>query len=284
MNCQEIIKEFKKNLRTSYHKEPQDATPQQLHEALSRAIVSEVEPIWMESMKLHDAHRRVCYFSAEFLVGRAIYNNLLCLNIREELENELSKIGVSLSQMEDIEDAALGNGGLGRLAACFLDSAATMGLPLDGYGIRYKYGLFKQRIQDGFQIEEADNWTEYGDPWSMRFEDEAVIVHYADQTVRAVPYDMPIIGYSKNHVSNLRLWQAEAINDFDFLKFNNSDYHASVQEKENAENITQVLYPNDNTEEGKILRLKQQYFFCSASLQDIISRFKRNGRYHSNTH
>lgn len=276
MNCQEIIKEFKKNLRTSYHKEPKDATPQQLHEALSRAIVSEIEPVWMESMKLHDAQRRACYFSAEFLVGRAIYNNLLCLNIREELESELSKIGVSLSQMEDIEDAALGNGGLGRLAACFLDSAATMGLPLDGYGIRYKYGLFKQRIQDGFQIEEADNWTEYGDPWSMRFEEEAVIVHYADQTVRAVPYDMPIIGYCKNHVSNLRLWQAEAINDFDFLKFNNSDYHASVQEKENAENITQVLYPNDNTEEGKILRLKQQYFFCSASLQDIILRFKRN--------
>ncbi|MFR0879992.1 MAG: glycogen/starch/alpha-glucan phosphorylase, partial [Oscillospiraceae bacterium] len=173
---------------------------------------------------------------------------------------------------EEIEDAALGNGGLGRLAACFLDSAASLDLPLDGYGIRYKYGLFKQGIEDGFQTETADNWTKYGDPWSVRNEDDAVEVKFNGQTVKAVPYDMPIFGCKTKHISTLRLWQSEAINEFDFALFNQQKYTEASLEKNSAEDISRVLYPNDDTREGKKLRLKQQYFFCSASLQDITKK------------
>jgi len=181
-------------------------------------------------------------------------------------------MGKSLSELEEIEDAALGNGGLGRLAACFLDSAATLDLPLDGYGIRYKYGLFKQGIENGFQTETADDWTKFGDPWSVRNDNETVEVKYNGQTVKAVPYDMPIYGCKTNHVSTLRLWQAEAVNEFDFDLFNRQNYLEAAAEKIYAEDISKVLYPNDDTWEGKKLRLKQQYFFCSASLQDIIKK------------
>ncbi|MBS5281782.1 MAG: glycogen/starch/alpha-glucan phosphorylase, partial [Butyricicoccus pullicaecorum] len=160
-------------------------------------------------------------------------------------------------------------------AACFLDSAATLNLPLDGYGIRYKYGLFKQKIEGGFQKEEADDWTRYGDPWSLRREDEAVRVEFADQTIVAVPYDMPIIGYNTSNIGTLRLWQAEPVQAFDFNLFNAQQYDAAVAERNRAEDISRVLYPNDSTDDGKILRLKQQYFFCSASLQDIIRKYKK---------
>ncbi|HCB94605.1 MAG TPA: glycogen phosphorylase, partial [Ruminococcus sp.] len=166
------------------------------------------------------------------------------------------------------------NGGLGRLAACYLDSAATQEVPLDGYGIRYKYGLFKQLIKDGYQVEVSDNWQRFEDPWCLRREDEAVLVSFKDQTVRAIPYDMAVIGCKTSNINTLRLWQAEAVNDFDFTAFNDTEYDKAVKEKNDAENITKVLYPNDNKYEGKVLRLKQQYFFCSASLQDIMRRYK----------
>ena len=227
---------------------------------------------WEKSRKAHKNSRRACYFSMEFLVGRAVYNNLLWLGIYDETANALKEMGRNISELEEIEDAALGNGGLGRLAACFLDSAASLDLPLDGYGIRYKYGLFKQGIENGFQTETADDWTRYGDPWSVRCDDETVEVKYSDQTVKAVPYDMPIFGCKTNHVSTLRLWQAEALNEFDFDLFNRQQYMDAAAEKIYAENISKVLYPNDDTREGKKLRLKQQYFFCSASLQDIVKK------------
>ena len=159
----------------------------------------------------------------------------------------------------------------------FLDSAATLSLPLDGYGIRYKYGLFKQSIVDGFQKEEADDWTKYGDPWSRRNESDKVIINFANQTVVAVPYDMPIVAYGTRNIGTLRLWQAEPVNTFDFLKFNAQDYVNASIEQIKAEDISRVLYPNDDTREGKILRFKQQYFFCAASLADIVKKHKAAG-------
>lgn len=253
-------------------------TPQEIHNALGNAVMEYASENWQKSKNAHLNSRRACYFSMEFLVGRAVFNNLLCLGIYDETEAVLNEMGKSLSELEEIEDAALGNGGLGRLAACFLDSAASLDLPLDGYGIRYKYGLFKQGIENGFQTETADNWTKYGDPWSVRHDEETVEVKFNGQTVKAVPYDMPIFGCKTNHISTLRLWQSEAINEFDFNLFNQQKYTEATLEKNSAEDISRVLYPNDDTREGKKLRLKQQYFFCSASLQDITKKhFDRFG-------
>jgi len=249
---------------------PSKATPQQLHNALAQAIVEIINEDWRKSKKEHLSKRRACYLSMEFLVGRAVYNNLLCLGIYDETEEIFKSFGRSLSELEEIEDAALGNGGLGRLAACFLDSAAALSLPLDGYGIRYKYGLFKQSIVDGFQHEEADDWTKFGDYWSVRHEQDTVIINYNGQSVKAVPYDMPVIGAKTNNIGSLRLWQAEPVKEFDFNTFNNQKYLEASKEKIFAEDISRVLYPNDDTDEGKKLRLKQQYFFCCASLTDII--------------
>lgn len=260
---------YKENLKSALK---ECSTPQEIHNALGKTVMKYAEENWSKSRAAHKNSRRACYFSMEFLVGRAVYNNLLCLGIYDETEAVLNEMGKSLADLEEIEDAALGNGGLGRLAACFLDSAASMNLPLDGYGIRYKYGLFKQGIENGFQTETADDWTKFGDPWSVRNDNEAVDVKYNGQTVKAIPYDMPIFGCKTNHVSTLRLWQAEAVNEFDFNLFNQQKYIEAAAEKINAENISKVLYPNDDTREGKKLRLKQQYFFCSASLQDIIKK------------
>ena len=247
-------------------------TPQELHTALGNAVMEYAAENWEKSRNAHLQSRRACYFSMEFLVGRAVFNNILCLGLYDDVQAVFSEMGKNLSDLEEIEDAALGNGGLGRLAACFLDSAASLDLPLDGYGIRYKYGLFKQGIEDGFQTETADNWTKYGDPWSVRNEDDAVEVKFNGQTVKAVPYDMPIFGCKTKHISTLRLWQSEAINEFDFALFNQQKYTEASLEKNSAEDISRVLYPNDDTREGKKLRLKQQYFFCSASLQDITKK------------
>lgn len=251
---------------------PESATPQQLHNALGSVIMHEIQNNWNASKNAHLENRRACYFSMEFLVGRAVYNNLICLDLYETAEEAFAELGVSLSDLEEIEDAALGNGGLGRLAACFLDSSATLDLPLDGYGIRYKYGLFKQSIVDGFQKEEPDDWMKYGDAWSVRCEEDAVDVCFNGQTVRAVPYDMPIIGCKTNHISTLRLWQAEPIKTFDFDLFNQQEYLKAAAETVYAEDISRVLYPNDDAWEGKMLRLKQQYFFCAASLADILKK------------
>ena len=180
MNCTKLMEDIEVYLKSDLCKNLDEANAQDLHHALSKAIMSQIADSWKESKKLHTTARHAYYMSAEFLIGRAIYNNLLCLGIYDEVEKMFKERGLNLADLEEVEDASLGNGGLGRLAACFLDSAATLELPLDGYGIRYKYGLFKQYIQDGFQMETADDWTRFGDPWSIRVDSEAVLVKFAD--------------------------------------------------------------------------------------------------------
>ncbi|MDE6091514.1 MAG: glycogen/starch/alpha-glucan phosphorylase, partial [Ruminococcus sp.] len=255
-------------------KDIKSATPQQVHNALGDTVMELYSDRWNASREEHLSKRRAAYLSMEFLVGRAVYNNLLCLGIYDEVQEVFDELGISLADLEVIEDAALGNGGLGRLAACFLDSAASLALPLDGYGIRYKYGLFKQSIVDGFQCEDIDDWTKYGDCWSKRCDEDTVIINYNGQTVKAVPYDMPVFGCKTENVGTLRLWQAEPVKEFDFDTFNRQNYLEASKEKIYAEDISRVLYPNDDTNEGKKLRLKQQYFFSSASLTDIIKKHK----------
>ena len=250
------------------------ATPQMLHNALGDTVMEMFADRWDNSRQEHLSKRRAAYLSMEFLVGRAVYNNLLCLGIYDEVNDAFKELGLDLADLEVIEDAALGNGGLGRLAACFLDSAATLSLPLDGYGIRYKYGLFKQSIVDGYQCEDIDDWTKFGDPWSKRCDEDTVIIEYNGQTVKAVPYDMPVFGCRTENVGTLRLWQAEPVKEFDFDTFNKQDYLEASKEKIYAEDISRVLYPNDDTNEGKKLRLKQQYFFSCASLTDILRKHK----------
>ena len=255
-------------------KDIKTATPQQLHDALGKTVMDIFADRWDNARQEHLSKRRAAYLSMEFLVGRAVYNNLLVLGIYDEVDEVFRELGIDLASLEEIEDAALGNGGLGRLAACFLDSAATLALPLDGYGIRYKYGLFKQSIVDGFQREDIDDWTKYGDPWSVRCDEDTVLIEYSGQTVKAVPYDMPVFGFRTENVGTLRLWQAEPVKEFDFDVFNKQDYLEASKEKIYAEDISRVLYPNDDTDEGKKLRLKQQYFFSCASLTDIIRKHK----------
>ncbi|MGN0682569.1 MAG: glycogen/starch/alpha-glucan phosphorylase [Oscillospiraceae bacterium] len=250
-------------------------TAPQIHNALSRAIMRQAVPM-MDCCA--PKSRSASYLSMEFLVGRAVYNNILCLGLHDYAEELLGSVGASLSDLEDIEDAALGNGGLGRLAACFLDSAASMKLPLTGYGIRYKYGLFRQTIENGFQKEYADDWTRFGDPWSVRSEENAVIIHYSTGDVKAVPYDMPIFGYKNDFAGTLRLWQAEPINAFDFEAFNRQDYFEAARGQIEAENISGTLYPNDDARAGKLLRLKQEYFFSAASMADLVRRHLEAGR------
>ena len=265
---------FKAKFTGRLPKDIKTASPQQSHNALGDTIMEMYAEQWDNARQEHLSKRRAAYLSMEFLVGRAVYNNLLVLGIYDEVNDVFKKLGLDLADLEEIEDAALGNGGLGRLAACFLDSAATLALPLDGYGIRYKYGLFKQSIVDGFQKEDIDDWSKYGDPWSKRCDEDTVLIEYNGQTVKAVPYDMPIFGCKTENVGTLRLWQAEPVKEFDFDTFNNQDYLEASKEKIYAEDISRVLYPNDDTDEGKKLRLKQQYFFSCASLTDIIRKHK----------
>ncbi len=283
MNSTQWIAALTQELKAEHQTTINEATVPQLHSALSEIVMARIADQWYESRHRHDQVRRAYYFSAEYLVGRMVYNNLYVLDILDEVKEAFSQAALDLACLEDIEDAALGNGGLGRLAACFLDSAATHDLPLDGYGIRYKYGLFKQSFRDGWQVETADDWQRQGDPWSIRRDVHGVNVVFAGQTVRAVPYDMPILGYKTNNIGTLRLWQAEPLEEFDFVAFNDQKYAKAVQEKNAVEDITRVLYPNDSTIEGKKLRLKQQYFLSSASLQDILYKFRRaHGREYKN--
>ena len=265
---------FKKNvealLSLNYGTTVKEAETQQLYEAVSKAAMQSLGKDW----GLQAEEKKVCYLSAEFLIGRLIYSNLLNLGLLNQFTELMNENGRDIRVFEDVEDAALGNGGLGRLAACFLDSAATVGIRLNGYGLRYKYGLFKQYFEDGFQKEEADNWLFWGDPWSVRREEDKVLVAFKNQQVYAVPYDIPVIGYGKKTVNTLRLWQSEAVCNFDFELFNDQKYDKAVKERNDAEAIVDVLYPNDNTDIGKKLRLKQQYFFSSASLQDMVRKYK----------
>lgn len=270
----QIVNDAIKLAKSKYFKEINELSSYELHDVISTAVMSHISDDWKNSKDKRIKNRTAFYLSAEFLVGRAIYNNLVSKGLYDEVEKGLYEYGVSLKTLEDIEDAALGNGGLGRLAACFLDSAATHNISLDGYGIRYKYGLFKQDFQNGFQIETADDWTKWGDPWSVRCESDAVKVEFKNMSVKAVPYDMPIIGYGTDNIGTLRLWQSESLVPFDFDLFNAQKYDKSVALKNRAEDISRVLYPNDDNNEGKKLRLKQQYFFSSASLQDIIRKYK----------
>lgn len=250
--------------------------------ALSKALMETVLPIWNESIEKTKKKKRAYYFSSEYLLGRFLDNNLINLKVKDEVDRILNDLGISYSEIEESEqDPALGNGGLGRLAACFLDSAATLGYPLDGYGIRYDFGLFKQKFINGEQVEVADNWTKYGDPWGIRKVKETVYVNFDHTIIKAVPYDYPVIGYDKKLINTLRLWKAESLDEFDFKAFNDQNYDLAVKAKNDAENIAKVLYPNDSFEEGKKLRLKQEYFFVSASLQDLLRKFKKqNGNLH----
>ncbi|MDR1003076.1 MAG: glycogen/starch/alpha-glucan phosphorylase [Oscillospiraceae bacterium] len=245
------------------------ADTRMLYSAISKAAAA----LSYKNAEEKPAGKKACYLSAEFLVGRLIYSNLFNLGFLSDTEEILAANGHSLSDFEEIEDDALGNGGLGRLAACFLDSAATHGIALGGYGIRYKYGLFKQKFENGFQKEYADDWQAFGDPWSVRREELSVKVRFGDQTVLAVPYDMPIIGYGGKTVNTLRLWQSEAENSFDFDSFNKNKRSDAVSERIRAEEISATLYPNDETDYGKALRIKQEYFFSSASIQDIVREY-----------
>ncbi|MBZ4671636.1 MAG: GlyP [Oscillospiraceae bacterium] len=271
----DFFEKIQKNLQTGARIDFKNAGTRELHKALAGACMEEIMPLWNETSKRREEGRRAFYLSAEFLMGRAVYNNLYCLGMLEEAREMFAENGADFNAFEDIEDAALGNGGLGRLAACFLDSAAAHDIPLDGYGIRYRYGLFKQSIRDGFQREEADKWLDGdNDPWGVRCERDAVKIEFADQTVMAVPYDTPIIGYGKKAVNTLRLWQAEPISEFSFEDFDRQDYMKASEEAVKARAISDVLYPNDNYEEGRRLRLKQQYFFSAAALKDIIRKHK----------
>lgn len=262
---------------TSYGREIEELGSKEKFEVLSKAIMENIVPRWRESEEKFQGKKKAYYFSAEFLMGRALSNNLINLQELEEVKSLLHDMGMDYNTLEEAEnDAGLGNGGLGRLAACFLDSAATLNYSLTGYGIRYNYGIFEQKFIHGFQVEEGDDWLRGGDPWSIRQADEKVKVEYKKQTVYAVPYDMPIIGFGGETINTLRLWQAEAINEFDFAAFNQQKYDKAVKEKNDAENISKVLYPNDSLEKGKILRLKQQYFFVSASLQDMVRNYKKD--------
>ena len=274
-NCTNILKWTEAQLKYTYDVTLQEATPQELHEALGEAVMMAISDNWSSSKKARLQQRKAYYFSAEYLIGRLVYSNLYNLGILDEMKQLFAAQGVDLAVLEEIEDAALGNGGLGRLAACFLDSAASCDIPLSGYGLRYKFGLFKQSFDDqGSQKENADDWTKFGDPWSYRWYNHTVKVKFPDHTVLAVPYDVPVIGYGTHNINTLRLWQCEAEEELDFNAFNDQDYLRALDQKNKAEDITRVLYPNDSTWEGKRLRIKQQYVLSSASLQDMLRTFK----------
>ncbi len=295
-------KEFKENLtarlRRQYGKDISQANKHDLFDAISASALEIIMPNWMETRRVYDAKpvKQLYYFSAEFLMGRALSNNLINAEIKDEVLKVLKDIDINYDIIEDEEpDAGLGNGGLGRLAACFLDSLATLQYPGNGYGIRYEYGMFEQHIENGEQVEYPDVWLRHRDPWEVKRSDLAVTVKFGGEIkygktpdgqdrfwvenateVTATPYDMPIVAYGSNTVNTLRLWQASSPNGFDLQLFNDMQYHRAVERQNDAENISRVLYPNDNGPMGKELRLRQQYFFTSASLQDLVHHFVAN--------
>jgi len=271
VSTRKMINRMEAYTLTNFRKSIDDCNSKERYIALVKALMEDIVPRWINSLKKHEDKKKAYYFSAEYLMGRALSNNLINMKLQSEIKDLLEELDIDYNSIEETEeDPGLGNGGLGRLAACFLDSAATLNYPLMGYGIRYEYGIFRQRFKDGFQVEEGDDWLQFGDPWSIRRDNEKVLVSFADSDVIAVPYDTPIIGYGGKTINTLRLWQAEAVNPFDLEQFNQQNYHLSIKERNDAEIISKVLYPNDTKDEGKILRLKQQYFFVSASLQDLV--------------
>ena len=285
------------NVKTLYRKSMEEATPQQIFQAVSYAIKDAVVDHWMTSQKEYEKQdpKMVYYLSMEFLMGRALGNNIINLQAYKPVKDALDELGVDLNVIEDQEpDPALENGGLGRLAACFLDSLATLGYSAYGCGIRYRYGMFKQQIRDGYQIEVPDNWLENGNPFELRRPEYAKEVKfggyvnvYVDengrsnfkqegyQSVTAIPYDLPIVGYGNGIVNTLRIWDAQAVECFKLDSFDKGDYQKAVEQENLARNIVEVLYPNDNHYAGKELRLKQQYFFISASVQEAVAKYMR---------
>ncbi|WP_318676575.1 glycogen/starch/alpha-glucan phosphorylase [Treponema sp.] len=285
-------------LKRQYGKDIAHANSHDLYDAVAACTREMITSNWMATRAEYEKNpvKQLYYFSAEFLMGRALSNNLINLQIKDAVKEVLSGMNIDYNLVEDQEpDAGLGNGGLGRLASCFLDSLATLDYPGHGYGIRYEYGMFEQHIEDGYQVEYPDNWLRHRDPWEIKRSDLAVTVKFGGniaygktpdgqdrfylenaEEVIATPYDMPIIGYDTNTVNTLRLWEATSPNGFDLQLFNNMDYNRAVEKQNSAENISRVLYPNDNGPSGKALRLKQQYFFSSASLQDLVHHFVAN--------
>lgn len=276
LDCRQIVSQTQSLLRMQHDVTFDEATAEQLHDCLAQTVMMNINEKWSQCKKQRRDSRHAYYFSAEYLIGRLVYSNLFNLGVLDELKQAFAEKGVDLACLEEIEDAALGNGGLGRLAACYLDSAATVGVPLTGYGLRYRFGLFKQRFEKCEQKELADDWTKFGDPWSLRRYNHTVRINFPDHSVLAVPYDVPVIGYGGDNIGTLRLWQCEAEHELDFDAFNAQNYEAALAEKNKAEDITRVLYPNDSTWEGKRLRIKQQYVLSSASLQDMLRYFREN--------
>ncbi|NFG57176.1 glycogen/starch/alpha-glucan phosphorylase [Clostridium botulinum] len=273
MKREDVKQGIDRYLKVKYGLKLEDAKEYQIFNALSLAILEEIVDDWNNTTKAYNEKRSANYFSAEYLMGRALGNNLINLGLYDEVKDVLKELNIDINKVEEIEeDAGLGNGGLGRLAACFMESAATIDMPLNGYGIRYNNGLFKQNIDEGFQTESEDSWLKYGDPWTIRKDNETQVVEFEDMKVKAIPYDTPIIGYGTKNINTLRLWKCEPIKEFDFYLFNEQKYDESVELKNRAEDISRVLYPNDSNDEGKILRLRQQYFLVSASLKDIIRK------------
>ena len=291
-------KEVEHNVKTLFRKNIDEATQEQLFQAVSYAIKEIIIDNWLETQKKYKEQdpKTVYYMSMEFLMGRALGNNLINLCQYKEVKEALDEMGLDINVIEDQEpDAALGNGGLGRLAACFLDSLASLNYAAYGCGIRYHFGMFKQQIRDGYQVETPDNWLKNGNPFEVRRDEYAKEVrsggdiqvtwdektgrnHFIQQnysSVLAIPYDMPIVGYGNEIVNTLRIWDAKAITDFRLDEFDRGNYHKAVEQENLAKTITEVLYPNDNHYAGKELRLKQQYFFVSASLQEIVAKYKR---------
>ena len=295
---EEFKKSVKENVKFLYRKTLEEATQEQIFQAVSYTVKDVIIDNWLKSQKAYEKQdpKIVYYMSMEFLMGRALGNNLINLGAYGEVKEALEELGLDINCIEDQEpDPALGNGGLGRLAACFLDSLATLNYCAYGCGIRYRYGMFKQEIRDGYQIEVPDNWLKNGYPFELRRPEYAKEVHFGGyvrvewdpvknenkfihegyQAVKAVPYDMPITGYNNDVVNTLRIWDAEPIVDFNLDSFDKGDYHNAVEQENLARTIVEVLYPNDNHMAGKELRLKQQYFFVSASLQAAIAKYKK---------
>ena len=294
---EEFKQSVKESLKVLFRKEIADATEQQLYQAVAFTVKETILDQWLNTQKRYDTEnpKIVYYLSMEFLMGRALGNNLINICAYKEVAEALAEMGIDINLVEDQEpDAALGNGGLGRLAACFLDSLATLGYPAYGGGIRYRYGMFKQKIENGFQVETPDNWLKDGNPFELRRDDYAKEVRFGGNvcvnydmdgrahydvenysSVKAVPYDMPIVGYGNGVVNTLRIWDAQPIVEFRLDSFDKGDYLKAVEQENLARNIVEVLYPNDNHMAGKELRLKQQYFFISATLQAAVEKYKK---------
>ena len=258
-------------LEADYHTTIYEANMVEMYNAISKSTMKSLYSDW----KREDFGKKVCYLSAEFLVGKFIFQNLFNLGLMKEFTELMEEKKVDISFFEELEDAALGNGGLGRLAACFLDSGASLGILINGYGIRYRYGLFKQYFEKGFQKEKEDDWQNFGDPWSVRREEDKVKIDFKNCSVYAVPYDYPVIGYHNKKINTLRLWQSEPINKFDFKIFNNQKYAGAFKCQVEAESISCILYPNENNDKGKRLRLKQEYFFSAATMADLVRTYKK---------